>query len=74
VGTVVSKGDEGENSSKGEGFIKMEKKDFFEKREMVLKIWEVQRMEEENNLEMLEEREVQKKVRWERIKKSRFNK
>jgi len=40
---------------------KKERRQFFEKRKMVPKIWEVQRMEEKSNLAMLEKREEQKK-------------
>jgi len=40
-----------------------------------IKVWERQRLEGEDNRELLEkDREEQKRIRWECIKESRYNK
>jgi len=53
-----------------------EREQFYVERGMGIKIWEMQRMEGENKRDLLikKDREDQKRIRWERINESRYNK
>jgi len=53
-----------------------EREQFFVERGMGINIWEMQKIEGEDNRDILMEkdREEQKRIRWERIKESRYNK